>query len=49
MASILEEYGLHEWLCKTNFSFLIGASHPHDIVKTASDLQYTSICVNDFD
>jgi error-prone DNA polymerase len=49
MASILEEYGLHEWLCKTNFSFLIGASHPHDIVKTASDLQYSSICVNDFD
>ncbi len=49
MASILEKYRLHEWLCKTNFSFLIGASHPHEIVKTASDLKYSSICVNDFD
>ncbi|MGH7900941.1 MAG: PHP domain-containing protein, partial [Thermodesulfobacteriota bacterium] len=49
MASILEKYGLHEWLCKTNFSFLIGASHPHEIVETASELQYGSICVNDFD
>lgn len=49
MVSILEKYGFHEWLCKTNFSFLIGASHPYDIVKTASDLKYSSICVNDFD
>jgi len=49
MDSILKKYGFHEWLCKTNFSFLLGASHPHEIVKQASDLSYRSICVNDFD
>ena len=39
----------NEWLCKTNFSFLTGASHPYHLIKTASDFGYQSICVNDFD
>ncbi len=43
------KYGYHEWLCKTNFSFLIGASHPHDIISTALKLGYSSLCINDFD
>ena len=49
MASIVERYGFHEWLCKTNFSFLIGASHPVDVIGRAADLGYASLCVNDFD
>ncbi len=39
----------NEWLCKTNFSFLHGASHPRDIIETANALGYQSICINDFD
>ncbi len=39
----------NEWLCKTNFSFLQGASHPVDIVSRANQLDYQSICINDFD
>ncbi|MDJ0776747.1 MAG: error-prone DNA polymerase [Gammaproteobacteria bacterium] len=38
-----------EWLCKTNFSFLHGASHPRDLVERASRLGYRSLCINDFD
>jgi error-prone DNA polymerase len=39
----------NEWLCKTNFSFLQGASHPQDIIETANALEYQSLCINDFD
>ena len=39
----------NEWLCKTNFSFLHGASHPRDLVERASRLGYASLCINDFD
>ncbi len=39
----------NEWLCKTNFSFLQGASHPRDIIETANALEYQSLCINDFD
>jgi len=39
----------NEWLCKTNFSFLHGASHPRDLVETANTLGYQSLCINDFD
>ena len=41
--------GFNEWLCKTNFSFLHGASHPVDIIQRARALGYRSICINDFD
>ena len=39
----------NEWLCKTNFSFLHGASHPRDLVDRANRLGYGSLCINDFD
>ena len=39
----------NEWLCKTNFSFLQGASHPRDLIETACRLGYQSLCINDFD
>jgi error-prone DNA polymerase len=38
-----------EWLCKTNFSFLHGASHPRELVQRADQLGYGSLCINDFD
>ena len=38
-----------EWLCKTNFSFLHGASHPRDLIERADALGYRSLCINDFD
>ncbi|HYE53771.1 MAG TPA: error-prone DNA polymerase [Chitinophagaceae bacterium] len=31
----------------TNFSFLRGASHPHELVKQAADLGYTEIAITD--
>jgi DNA polymerase III alpha subunit len=33
----------NEWLCKTNFSFLHGASHPRDLIETANRLGYQSL------
>ena len=39
----------NEWLCKTNFSFLQGASHPLDLITRANALEYQSLCINDFD
>lgn len=35
--------------CHTNFSFLDGASHPHDLVRRAADLGYTALAVTDHD
>lgn len=43
------EFQYHEWLCKTNFSFLKGASHPLSLLQTAVTFAYDSLCVNDFD
>ena len=33
--------------CKSNFSFLIGASHPEELVKQASALGYEAIAITD--
>ena len=33
----------------TNFSFLDGASHPHDLVAAAAELGYTALAVTDHD
>lgn len=49
MASLLETYGWHEWLCHTNFSFLVGASHPHEYIERAAELGYQSLAVTDYD
>jgi error-prone DNA polymerase len=35
--------------CHTNFSFLDGASHPHELVERAADLGYTALAVTDHD
>ncbi len=39
----------NEWLCKTNFSFLHGASHPRELIERANALGYETLCINDFD
>ena len=33
--------------CKTNFSFLQGASHPDELVQRAAELGYTALAVTD--
>src|SRR6266545_4253977 len=33
--------------CCTNFSFLEGASHPHELVLRAAELGYTALAVTD--
>ncbi|MEX2655046.1 MAG: error-prone DNA polymerase [Acidimicrobiia bacterium] len=35
--------------CHTNFSFLDGAAHPHELVARASELGYTALGVTDHD
>ena len=49
MGSLLEKYGWHEWICHTNFSFLIGASHPYEYVESAAQYGYQSLAVTDYD
>lgn len=49
MVPLISQFGWHEWLCKTNFSFLMGASHPHEVVERACQLGYRSLCINDLD
>ena len=33
----------------TNYSFLDGASHPHDLVAVAAELEYEALAVTDHD
>ena len=46
---MIEKIGWNEWLCKTNFSFLTGASHPEDIIQRAQALDYNAIAISDYD
>lgn len=39
----------HEWICHSNFSFLIGASHPEDYVREALMHGYKSLAITDYD
>lgn len=49
MRDLLKRYGWHEWLSHTNFSFLLGASHPHEYIERASNLDYESLAITDYD
>ena len=49
MASLLEKYGWHEWSCHTNFSFLVGASHPREYLERALKFGYRSLAITDYD
>lgn len=49
MGYSLKSAGHHEWLSKTNFSFLTGASHPLEMLEEANYQRYKSLCINDFD
>src|SRR5687768_16222553 len=33
--------------CRTNFTFLEGASHPHELVERAAELGYAALAVTD--
>ena len=46
---MLRNYGWYEWLCHSNFSFFIGASHPDEYIKRALALGYRGIGITDFD
>ena len=48
-ACIIESLGWTEWLAHTNFSFLTGASHPHEMLQRAAELKYRGIAITDFD
>ncbi len=45
---LIQKYGWHEWLCHTNYSFLIGASYPEEYLKEASTFGYDSLAITDF-
>lgn len=45
----IKEHGWNEWLVHTNFSFLLGASHPHEYVERAVRFAYRGMAVTDFD
>ncbi len=47
--ALLDKYGWHEWLCHTNFSFLVGASHPRQYLERALALGYRGVATTDFD
>jgi len=49
MESLLEKYGWYEWICHTNFSFLIGGSHPHEYVESAAAYGYRGLAITDYD
>lgn len=36
-----------ELRCASSFSFLVGASHPHELVERASQLGYTALALTD--
>lgn len=40
---------IHDWLVKTNFSFLSSTTVPYELMQTACRLGYNSLCINDFD
>lgn len=48
-AALIHEYGWYEWLVHTNFSFMVGASHPHEYVDGALQLGYRGFAVTDYD
>jgi error-prone DNA polymerase len=51
MDSTVKQEASHwiEWLTHTNFSFLHGASHPHEMLETAKDCAYAGLAICDFD
>jgi len=42
-----QKAGYAELHCKTNFSFLQGASHPDELVQRASELDYAALAITD--
>ena len=49
MVDLIKHYGWTEWLCHSNFSFLMGASHPHELIERAQGLGYHGLALTDYD
>ncbi len=49
MGSIIEKYGFYEWVCHTNYSFKVGASHPFELVQSAVAEGYGGLGITDYD
>lgn len=49
MAFFPKDLPIHDWLTKTNFSFLSSTTVPYELMQTACRLGYHSLCINDFD
>lgn len=47
MGSLVNQW--HEWICHTNFSFMIGASHPADLIARAVTFGYAGLAITDYD
>jgi error-prone DNA polymerase len=45
--SVIAAVPYAELHCRTNFSFLEGASHPHELVERAAELGYVALAVTD--
>jgi len=49
MVDLIKHYGWTEWLCHSNFSFLMGASHPHELIERAQTLGHHGMALTDYD
>lgn len=49
MACLAEQIGWREWLCHSNFSFLLGASHPAQLLDSCLAHKYRSLALCDLD
>ena len=47
--SVMATVPYAELHCRTNFSFLEGASHPHELVERATELGYKALAITDRD
>ncbi|MEE6251689.1 MAG: hypothetical protein VX583_14905 [Bdellovibrionota bacterium] len=46
---LIKKIGWTEWLVKTNYSFLSGASHPIDLIHRFEMENYQAYAINDYD
>jgi error-prone DNA polymerase len=47
--SQIDHLPLYEWLVHTNFSFLMGASHPEELIKAGDSIGLSGLAVTDMD
>ena len=47
--AVVNEHGWNEWICHSNFSFLIGASDPGEYLERAATFGYRGLAMTDYD